>query len=115
MRKKFNTYHISRFLTFIGVLVIVALNSFHFSKTVHSQQSIEHAPKEKKETVLKQLSYEAVVPFFQVNFQQDFDLVQQFFWQSEPENQLIIKDNYIHLLLSYFVNLFTYTICVNAP
>ena len=112
MTKNTTTY---RFLTVISILIVIVLNGIHLSSKAVNQNTIDLSQKDKKEVVLKQVSYEAVVPFFQLDFQQEFDFVKPFFWQSESENISTIKDNYIHLLLSYFFNLFTSTICINAP
>lgn len=112
MTKNTNTY---RFLTLLSILIVIVLNSFHFSSKTVNQNAIDLSQKDNKEVVVKQVSYEAVVPFFQLDFQQEFDFAKQFFWQSNSQNISTIKDNYIHLLLSYFFNLFTSTICINAP
>lgn len=109
------TFFKYRFLNLLWILLVIAFNCITITQAKFSQNtSVEHHQTEQEETVSKKLSYEAVVPFFQVDLQQDFDVSQPFIWNISEEKEDVLIQEYIHLL-SYFVNLFSTTICINAP
>ncbi len=109
------TFFKYRFLNILWIFLVVVFNCITITQAQLSQKtSVEHHQTEQEETVSKKLSYEAVVPLFQVDFQQDFDVSKPFVWNISKEKEKVLVQEYIHLL-SYFVNLFSTTICINAP
>ncbi|MCP4522418.1 MAG: hypothetical protein GY827_12115 [Cytophagales bacterium] len=106
-----------RIFALLCTLSLVALGTIQLVQEFEGQvvEVTEGQTNDEKTLVLEQSSCEAVVPFFQVDIQQDFFFVPNFLWKAIRYKALTtIRQEYLHLL-SYFVNLYTANICTNAP